>query len=307
MSIDSKEHRGIDSTEEELGGLFTYEGTREIADGVQFLKECICGPPAYEADVDSLDWYEEGRAIHVSQNAYFIDDEETLLFDTLTPVGDRVVVERLEELLDGRDLDYLVISHPEANHAGNTWEILEAYPEATLVAPKRGSHHDLFEIDKDEDMLVEEGDTIDLGEHEVEFLEPVFYDHAMTVWMRETTSDTLFTVDFMGFEHMDGECMDFADELESPLTSGRLERFNSYAFVWLRYADEDAIDDAIDRVKDDIDPSIIAPAHGQVIREDADEYLEVMRDAVHNFCDIDPETYHVHTHTMRAGRQVDVV
>jgi len=291
-----------DPEEAALEGLVTYAGNREIVDDLFFVKECIRAPAADDPTVDPLvDWYPEGEELHLSQNAYLIRDEETLLFDTLTPVGKEAVVEQLETLLDGRPLDYLVISHPEANHAGNTGAILEAFPEATLVAPAQGSHHDLFGLGED-DLLVEDGDRIDLGERTVEFVDPLFYDHGMTTWMRETTSDTLFTVDFLGFEHVPGECLQFTDELETPVTASRLERFNSFAFTWLRYVDTDETDAALDEMVEDIDPAMIAPAHGQVIREDPAAVLERMRTAIHDYSEVDPETYHVHTHKMRAGR-----
>lgn len=302
--MSESEHGGDEPADQAgLGGLVTYAGNRELADGMYFVKECIRAPAADDPTVESLaDWYPTGEELHLSQNAYLICDEETLLFDTLTPVGKEAVVEQVETLLDGRGLDYLVISHPEANHAGNTGAILDAFPEATLVAPEQGSHHDLFGLG-DDDLLVGDGDTIDLGERTVEFLDPLFYDHGMTTWMRETTTETLFTVDFLGFEHVPGECLQFADELETPVTASRLERFNSYAFTWLRYVDTDETDAALDEIIEEIAPSAIAPAHGQVIREDATATLEKMRTAIHAFSRIDPETYHIHTHKMRAGRR----
>jgi len=291
--------------------LVQCKGHHEIVDGMHFIKECITAPPLDDDEVeadDTLDgWYVEGEDLHVSQNAYLVDGEETLLFDTLTPAGREGILENLDELLDGRNLDYLVVSHPEANHAGNAFAIQEAHPEATLVAPERGSHHDLFGIDTGETgsgdgdaLLVSHGDTIDLGGFEVEFRDPEFFDHAMTTWMRETTTGTLFTVDFLGFEHLPGDCLSLDDELRTPLTPGRLERFNSYAFTWLRYVDTDRIDEVLDALVA-LDPDIIAPAHGQVVRERPVEALEMMREAIHEFADLDPEEYHVHTHGMRRG------
>lgn len=285
-----------------LGDLVAYAGNRELAEDIHFITECIRAPPPDDPTVDSLaGWYPAGEELHLSQNAFLVGDEETLLFDTLTPVGREAIVDQVAQLLDGRDLDYLAISHPEANHAGNTGALMEAFPGARLVAPAQGTHHDMFGIGED-DMLVGDGDVIDLGDRQVEFVEPWFYDHAMTTWMREMTTETLFTVDFLGFEHVPGECLEFADELDTPVTASRLERFNSYAFTWLRYVDTDETDAAIDAILEDIDPSIVAPAHGRVIRENPAEYLELMREAIHDYSEVDPETYHVHTHKMRAGR-----
>lgn len=275
------------------------QGHREIVPGIHFIQECIGIPPAEDPDLPTLtDWYEPGRKIHLPQLAYLLECEETLLFDTLTPASRERVVGEVESILGSRSLDYLVVSHPEANHAGNAGTILDAYPSATLVAPARSTHHDLFHIGEDS-MLVEDGDTIDLGGRRVEFLDPVLYDHAMTTYMRETTTNTLFTVDFLGYEHMASECLSFAEELETDVTEHRLKRFNSFAFTWLRYVDTDQTDAAIEDMIESIDPDMIAPAHGQVIREDPDEYLRRMQAAIQDFADMDSDRYHEHGHKMR--------
>ncbi len=280
--------------------LVKLKGRREIDDGLHFVKECIQTPPLQGSpDDETLEgWYEEGRELHLSQNAYLFLDDQTLLFDTLTPGVEDDIVDQIDALLDGRPLDFLVISHPEANHAGNTVTILEAHPEATLVAPARGSDHHIFGLDEST-RYVEDGDSIDLGQYTVEFVAPVIYDHAMTIWMRELETSTLFTVDFLGFEHLDGECLDFAEEMEGPVTAGRLERFHSMAFTWLRYVDTDRIDEAIDRIIDDLDPDRIAMAHGQIVHDDPESYLERVREAIHSVSDIDQDSYHIHTNKMR--------
>lgn len=274
-------------------------GHREVVPGIHFIQECIGIPPAEDPTLPTLiDWYEAGREIHLPQLAYLVEGDQTLLFDTLTPASRETVVGEVESILEDRSLDYLVVSHPEANHAGNVGTILEAYPSATLVAPGRSTHHDLFHLGHDS-MLVDDGDSIDLGGPSVEFLDPIFYDHSMTTYMRETTTNTLFTVDFLGYEHMASECLSFADELETDVTERRLERFNSFAFTWLRYVDTDQTDAAIDDMIDSIDPDMIAPAHGQVIRENPTEYLRRMQEAIHEFADMDSGRYHEHGHKMR--------
>jgi len=102
---------------------------REIKDGFYWTQECL--PLGTLSELDRFDmskWIGADEEVHGCQNAYLLDGEQSLLFDTLTqPNGDQVV-DLLDDLLDGDDLDYLVISHPEANHAGNTFTILEAYP-----------------------------------------------------------------------------------------------------------------------------------------------------------------------------------
>ena len=53
----------------------------------------------------------------VSYNAYLLNDEKTVLFDTVDKAVSRTFFENLAHALGGRKLDYLVISHMEPDHA----------------------------------------------------------------------------------------------------------------------------------------------------------------------------------------------
>jgi flavorubredoxin len=198
------------------------------------------GPPIKNPQDDELlDWAIEGKSKHSSQSAFVILDDKTLLFETLTPASKNDILEKLDKILNGRDLDYLAISHPEANHAGNTFAILREYPNATLIAPQGGVHHELFGLNSRCE-FVGHGDELNLGRYELEFLEPIFFDHAMHTWMKERTTGMLWTVDFLGFPHLDGECVQTADQLESEITPNRIRQHQATAFAWLRFADIEA-------------------------------------------------------------------
>lgn len=271
-------------------------GHREITDGLYFIKECIAQPPTEEGPL--LDgWYKPGHEMHVSQNIYVFKDDRNLVFDTGTPLGEEVVLRELDAILGDEPLDYLVISHPEANHAGNAPSILETYPEATLVAGSGGSHQELHGITEDTE-IVEDGDTIDLGTHTLTFHDPLFFDHAMTIWMTEETTDSLFTVDFLGFQHNEGECLRFTDELDYELTKNQLEKFNGYAFVWFRFIDPEKTDEAIDEIIE-MDPSMVLPAHGQPTRRDIPSHLQKMKEVLRDISQLEQEnSIDRHTHRM---------
>lgn len=273
-------------------------GRREFAEGVYFVNNCNVSPPTDEPASSIEDWYVPGRELHSSQRAYILADEKTLLYDTLTPAAEDTVLDTLDEIVD--ELDYLVISHPEANHAGNAHAILDEHPEATLVAPARGSQHELHGMaDLGDDLrLVSHGEELDLGSRTIRFVEEMFFDHAMTIWMFEPDQRILFTSDFMGFDHMGGECLAFAEELDRDLTEDQLRRFNGYAFTWFRFVDPETTDREIDHLIETYDPSIIAPAHGNVIREDATSYLAKMKDVIHEIAEEERDDYHVHDHQM---------
>lgn len=273
--------------------------TRQIDDGLYWVQECL--PLGSLGQLDQFDtgrWLGADEEAHGCQNAFVIHDERSLLFDTLTQPNGDAVVDVVDSLLDGDGLDYLAISHPEANHAGNTFTILDAYPDATLLVPGRaagygtghGAEHELYHIATDspddvdqvpnEIRYVDPGETIDLGDHVVRFEAPTFPDHSFTTWMSERATNTLFSVDWMGFLHASSECLSYASEFERPLTVEQVFRFHALAFPWLRFADVQQVEAAVADVRDRLDPDVVAPAHGMVMVEDPAECFDLFAQAV---------------------------
>lgn len=219
---------------------------QEIEDGFFWTQECLPLGTLSELDrFDMLKWLDDDEEAHGCQNAYLLNGKQSLLFDTLTqPNGDEVI-DLLDSILDGDDLDFLIVSHPEANHAGNTFTILEAHPEATLLVPGEaaghgdghGTEHELYHVATDtpnditelenEIRHVGDGDTVDLGGYAVEFHRPFVADHAFTLWMTEQTTNTLFTVDWMGFLHQSSNCVSYVSELDREVTVEQVFRFHA--------------------------------------------------------------------------------
>lgn len=251
---------------------------REIVPGFHWIQECGSDLSAMVEPLDdSPNWYEPGHDVHIGQSAYVLQDEQSLLFDTLSPANTEQILAALEEVLED-GLDYLVVSHPDVPHAGNTFRIAEEYPETTVVAPAYGEDHELYHLD--DTMKVAAGDTIDLGEFTVEFHEATFLDAAMHVWMTEQETNTLFPVDWFGFPHNDTECYQFVDEFERPFSVRRLTEFHGRVLFWLQYVDVEKTNAEIDRIAEEFDPDIIAPAHGCVMREDVVEGMRKVKGAV---------------------------
>lgn len=254
--------------------------TREVVPGFHWIQEC--GPDrsgfVEQAAGEPPAWYLPDEELHIPQNVYILQDEQSLLFDTLSPASTENMLAELDTILDGEDLDYLVVSHPDVPHAGNTNRILEEHPTATLVAPAYGTGHELYHLD--EAMLVAEGDTIDLGKFTVRFHEATFPDAALHLWMTEERTETLFPVDWLGFPHTSSECLSFVDEFHHDLGKSRLTEFHGRVLFWLQYVDVEKTNREIDRLIEQYSPGIIAPGHGAVIREDAVTYMERMKGAV---------------------------
>lgn len=138
----------------------------------------------------------------VSYNSYLILDEKVAVMDTADP---RVTDEWLNNLdveLAGRDVDYLVVSHMEPDHAGSIKVFLEKYPNTTVVGnaktfPMMAQFMDasLFENRKH---VVAEGDKLSLGEHELTFVMAPMVHWPEVMVEYESKEKILFSADGFG-------------------------------------------------------------------------------------------------------------
>lgn len=150
----------------------------------------------------------------VSYNSYLLLDEKTVLFDTVDWEVCRQFIENIEHLLDGRDLDYLIVNHMEPDHGASIEEILLRYPNVTIISTEKSfllMRQFGFSIDGHIDE-VKEGDIRTFGKHTITFVEApmVHWPEAMVSF--DTTNGVLFSADAFGsFGALDGKL--FNDEV----------------------------------------------------------------------------------------------
>lgn len=150
----------------------------------------------------------------VSYNSYLLMDEKKVLFDTVDWSGCREFLKNVREVLNGEDLDYLVVNHMEPDHAASVEEVLIRYPDCKVISSEKGfmfMHQFGFHVEgrKEE---VKEGDTKSFGKHVVTFVSApmVHWPEAMVTF--DTTNGVLFSADAFGsFGSLDGKL--FADEV----------------------------------------------------------------------------------------------
>ena len=109
----------------------------------------------------------------ISYNSYLIVDEKIAIMDTADKRMGKEWFANLEEALEGRTPDYLVVQHMEPDHAGNISELLSQYPEVKIVASAKAIQMmpQFFEDTcfEGRTIAVKEGDTLSLGEHTLQF------------------------------------------------------------------------------------------------------------------------------------------
>ncbi|MEG1991803.1 MAG: FprA family A-type flavoprotein [Acetivibrio sp.] len=137
----------------------------------------------------------------ISYNSYLILEEKVVLLDTVDKRVTEEWLDHLDELLNGRKVDYLIISHMEPDHAANINKLLERYPDLLLVGNtktfKLMSQFFNIEVSK-QSILVNEGDVLPIGTHQFQFyMAPmVHWPEVMVTY--ERTEKVLFSADAFG-------------------------------------------------------------------------------------------------------------
>lgn len=151
----------------------------------------------------------------VSYNSYLLLDEKNVLFDTADWAIGRQFLENVQYVLNGKNLDYMVINHMEPDHGASIEEIIIRYPDVKIISTEKAfmlMRQFNFSIDGRE-IIVKEGDTFKFGKHEVTFVEApmVHWPEAMVTY--DMTNGVLFSADAFGsFGALDGKI--FNDEVD---------------------------------------------------------------------------------------------
>ena len=137
----------------------------------------------------------------ISYNSYIIKDEKIVVMDTVDKRKQEEWWNNLEKELNGKQVDYLVVSHLEPDHSSSIKMLAEKYPNMKIVgnALTFKMLPQFFEIDlTNKQVLVKEGDTLNLGAHTLKFyMAPmVHWPEVMVTY--EETEKILFTADAFG-------------------------------------------------------------------------------------------------------------
>ena len=109
----------------------------------------------------------------ISYNSYLIKDEKTVVMDTVDKRKSREWFDNLEKELEGKEPDYLVVSHMEPDHSSNIEALAKKYPNMKIIGNSKTFEFigQFFEIPNLEErkVVVKEAEEINLGKHTLQF------------------------------------------------------------------------------------------------------------------------------------------
>lgn len=215
-------------------------------------------------DDKTLDLFESQYVLPngISYNSYIIHDEKTVIMDA---VDKRMVKEWLENVkkdLDGREPDYLVVSHLEPDHSGGIEALIDIYPNMKIIVSQVAGnmipqfiHRDL----KDKLVIVKEGEVIDLGDHKLQFFMAPMVHWPEVMVTYEQTEKILFSADGFGkFGTLDVE--DDWDCEARRYYFNIVGRFGAQVQALLKKASN-------------LDIKMICSLHGPILKENLEYYI----------------------------------
>lgn len=198
----------------------------------------------------------------MAYNSYLILDEKTAVMDTVDKRATKEWLSNLEEALDGRCVDYLVIQHMEPDHGGSVLELIAKFPEMKLVGNAKTFTmlKQFYEVDiEGKTVEVKEGDTLSLGAHTLRFFMAPMVHWPEVMVSYESTDKVLFSAD--GFGKFGTRDVDEAWTCEA-------RRY--YMNICGKYG---AQVQALLKKAADLDIAAICPLHGPVLTEDLEYYI----------------------------------
>ena len=138
----------------------------------------------------------------ISYNSYLVMDEKIAIMDTADKRKGEEWFANLEEGLEGRTPDFLIVQHMEPDHAGNIAVLMAKFPELKVVASVKAIQMmpQFFEDTcfEGRTIAVKEGDVLSLGSRELKFFMAPMVHWPEVMVTYDSADKVLFSADGFG-------------------------------------------------------------------------------------------------------------
>ena len=200
----------------------------------------------------------------MAYNSYVILDEKIAVLDTVGNDFKGEWLNNIKEALGGKKPDYLVVHHMEPDHSANIAEFVKEYPEIKIVSSQKAFDimQNFFKDNfKDRQIVVGDGDKLNLGNHELTFLTAPMVHWPEVIVSFDSKDKVLFSADGFGkFGALDVD-EDWACEARR-YYFGIVGKYGMQVQKLLSKATK-------------LDIQIICPLHGPVLKENLGYYLDL--------------------------------
>ena len=199
----------------------------------------------------------------MSYNSYVIIDEKITVMDSVDINFKDEWLNNIEEVLEGKTPDYLVVQHMEPDHSGSIMEFIKNYPNTTIVSSLQAFKmmNNFFNTEFNNKLVVKEGSVLSLGKHELNFVGAPMVHWPEVIVTYDSYDKVLFSADGFGkFGALD------IDE------EWACEARRYYIGIVGKYGVQTQ---SLLKKASALDINIICPLHGPVLSENLGYYIDL--------------------------------
>ena len=198
----------------------------------------------------------------MAYNSYVIKDELIAIMDTVDQHFTDEWLKNIEGVLEGQKPTYLIVQHMEPDHSANIVNFLKKYPDTYVVGNQKTFKmmDQFFHQDIPHKLVVNDGDTLNLGEHILTFVFAPMVHWPEVMFTYDSTVKVLFSADAFG----KFGALDIEDEWDC-------EARRYYFGIVGKYG---AQVQAVLKKAATLDIQTICPLHGPILKDDLSHYLK---------------------------------
>lgn len=137
----------------------------------------------------------------MAYNSYVIIDDKIAVMDSVDQNFGDEWLKNIDEVLEGKTPDYLIVQHMEMDHSANVLSFMQKFPEAKIAASKMAftMMKNMFGTDfSDRQIVISEGSKIELGKHTLNFITAPNVHWPEVIMTYESSEKILFSADAFG-------------------------------------------------------------------------------------------------------------
>lgn len=209
----------------------------------------------------------------VSYNSYLLLDDKVVLFDTVDKAVSEQFFENLEHVLNGKNIDYLLVHHMEPDHSATIEEVIRRYPTITIIcnALTKKMIDQFFNLKDDvKFLIIKEGDVFETKNHKFTFVAAPMVHWPEVIMSYDIVDKLLFSADAFGtFGALNGAI--FADELD--FENDYLDEARRYyTNIVGKYGPQ--VQNVLNKASN-LEIEMILPLHGPVWRENLYTFISL--------------------------------
>ena len=200
----------------------------------------------------------------ISYNSYIILDDKYAVMDSVDARFKDEWLENIKREAGGKAPDYLIVQHMEPDHSANIESFMNEFPESKIVSSSKAftMMKNFFGTDfKERQIVVGEGDTLSLGNHELVFVTAPMVHWPEVIVTYDKTDKVLFSADGFGKFGAIGTDEDWACEARRYYI-GIVGKYGQQVQALLKKASA-------------LDINTICPLHGPVLTENLGYYINL--------------------------------